>query len=93
MRAFVGAPKDAGLTDGSFATTGKFTRPARDVADRNNIQLVNLRALSALIRQCGGCADPDLIEAIRDKRKFRPKCESKMVLRMAGKGPGAGDGV
>jgi ssDNA-binding Zn-finger/Zn-ribbon topoisomerase 1 len=34
--------------------------------------------------------DPAALEILRDARKLCPKCERELVLRTAGKGPGAG---
>lgn len=43
-----------------------------------------------MLEDTGARLDPEALAVLKDTREFCPKCESRMVLRTAMKGVGAG---
>ncbi|MBL9139039.1 MAG: topoisomerase DNA-binding C4 zinc finger domain-containing protein [Verrucomicrobiales bacterium] len=44
-----------------------------------------------MLEEADAAYDPAMVELLNDERKFCPRCESSMVLRMARKGSHAGE--
>ncbi len=90
MREFLGTMTDTGIPNGIYVTTCGYTDEARDFASKHGIQLFAesqvvqcVLAMEATQRQVVG-------ELLADRRKFCPRCENEMVLRVARKGSNAG---
>jgi hypothetical protein len=61
------------------------------LADEHDIEVVNESGLAKLLESTDARFDPAVLEILHDTRKLCPKCEREMVLRTAGRGPGAGN--
>lgn len=90
VREFLGALKDAGIEKGIFVTLSSYTDPARQLADKHGIKLIDGIALEELLLAVHANYDPEITELLDDQRKFCPKCESRMVLRKSKNGHAAG---
>jgi restriction system protein len=90
VRELLGALTDAGIQRGLFITLGGYTGDARQLADKHGIVMVNETELAAMLEATDARFDPAVLEILHDSRKLCPKCEREMVLRTAGRGPGAG---
>lgn len=96
VRELYGVMAARGATGGFVVTSGVFTEEARAFAKGRNIELMDGKALHALIR---GVNVPGRIfrDALRDPLSvmttgapFCPECQSRMVKRQAKRGPNAG---
>lgn len=90
IREFLGALTHAGIERGIFITLRGYTTEARQLAQEHGIEFLDESGLAKLLDQADARFDPELIATLQDPQKFCPKCESKMVLRTARKGPNAG---
>jgi hypothetical protein len=90
VREFLGALTDSGINRGIFVTLCGYTADAKQLADKHGIKILNDARLVELLEQTNARFDPDFIAALKDPRKFCPKCEKEMVLRTAMRGAGAG---
>ncbi len=90
VREFLGALTDSGIQQGKFITLRGYTADARQLAEKHDIEIVNEVGLTQMIESTDARFDPDVLELLHDTRKFCPKCEREMVIRVAGKGPNAG---
>ncbi|MDB6065694.1 MAG: Restriction endonuclease [Pedosphaera sp.] len=90
IREFLGALTHAGIERGIFITLRGYTGEAKQLAQEHGIEFLDESGLAKLLDQANARFDPDLIAILQDTRKFCPKCESRMVLRTAKKGPNAG---
>lgn len=90
VREFLGALTDARIQRGIFITLRGYTGEARQLADKHGIEIVNTTGLTAMLEAVGAQSDPEILESLRDTRKFCPKCEREMVLRTScnGRNPG-----
>ena len=91
IREFIGALTDAGLTRGIFITMKGYTREAKDLADKHNIEILEEFRLISMLRSSDMAYDPAAQEILRDEQKYCPKCERPMILRTATKGPNPGE--
>lgn len=90
VREFLGALTDANISKGIFITLCGYTADAKALAEKHGIAIINESGLAKLIESSGAAVDPETTQLLADKRKFCPKCESEMVLRVAKKGPNPG---
>jgi hypothetical protein len=90
IREFLGALTDAGIQKGKFITLRGYTGEARQLAEKHDIEIVNEVGLTQMIESTDAQFDPEVLELLHDTRKFCPKCEREMVVRVAGKGPNPG---
>lgn len=90
VREFLGALTDVGIHKGVFITLCGYTGDAKRLAEKHGIEIVNETGLAGMIEDTDARFDPETLAILKDKRKLCPKCESKMVLRTATKGVGAG---
>jgi hypothetical protein len=90
VREFLGALTDAGIRKGKLITLRGYTGEARQLAEKHDIEIVNEAGLAQLIESTDAQFDPEVLELLHDTRKFCPKCEREMVMRVAGKGPNPG---
>ena len=90
VREFLGALTDAGIQKGKFITLRGYTGEARQLAEKHDIEIVNEAGLAQLIESTDAQFDPEVLELLHDTRKFCPKCEREMVMRIASKGPNVG---
>lgn len=90
VREFVGALTVARLAEGIFVALGPYTDDARDLANRQGIELVQEHQIVSMLQGSDARFDPAIIELLDDTRKFCPKCEAEMVLRTAAKGTNVG---
>jgi hypothetical protein len=90
VREFLGALTDAGIQRGIFITLRGYTGEAKQLADKHGIEIVNETGLAAMLEAADARFDPEVLEILRDTRKFCPKCERPMVLRTSRKGRDAG---
>lgn len=85
IREFIGALADSGIKNGIFITLCGYTAEAKELAERNNIEILNESGIVKMIDQTEARFDQEIIEFLNDKRKFCPKCGSEMVLRTSKK--------
>ncbi len=90
VREFLGALTDAGIQKGIFITLRGYSGDAKQLAGKHGIEIVNEVGLTQMLDSTDARSDPQVLELLRDTRKFCPKCEREMVIRIAGKGPNAG---
>ena len=90
IREFLGAMTDAGIPKGKFIILGDYTDDAKQLAEKNDIEIVNEVGLTQMIESTDARFDSEVFELLHDTRKFCPKCEREMVIRVAGKGPNPG---
>jgi len=90
VREFLGALTDAGIQQGRFITLCGYTSPAMQFAKKNGIEIVNEAELALMLESTDARLDPEVLDLLRDKRKFCPKCEREMVIRVAERGPDPG---
>jgi HJR/Mrr/RecB family endonuclease len=91
VREFLGALTDAGIQKGIFITLCGYTGEAKQLAEKHGIEIVNETGLAQMLEATNARIDPETLATLRDTRKFCPRCESEMVIRVATKGPGAGE--
>ncbi len=89
VREFLGALTDAGIQKGIFIALCGYTGEAKQLADKHGIEIIDEMGLVRMIESTDANCDPEVLDLLRDTRKFCPKCESEMVLRTASKGPSA----
>ena len=85
-----GALTEAGIQQGRFITLCGYTSPAMQFAKKNGIEIVNEAELALMLESTDARLDPEVLDLLRDKRKFCPKCEREMVIRVAERGPDPG---
>jgi hypothetical protein len=90
VREFLGALTDAGIQKGKLITLRGYTGEAKQLAEKHGIEIVNETGLAQMIESTDARFDPEVFELLHDTRKFCPKCERDMVIRVAGKGPNPG---
>jgi len=90
VREFLGALTDAGIRKGKLITLRGYTSEARQLAEKHDIEIVNGVGLAQMIESTDAQFDPEVLELLHDTRKFCPKCEREMVIRVASKGPKPG---
>lgn len=90
VREFLGALTDAGIKNGKLITLHGYTGEAKQLAEKHEIEIGNEVWLTQMLESTGARFDPAVLELLRDTRKFCPRCEREMVIRVAGKGPNAG---
>ncbi len=90
VREFLGALTDLDQAKGLMLTLGGYTAEAKRLADKHGIEILNETDLAEMLEATDSRFDPAVLEILHDKRKLCPKCEQEMVVRTAGKGPGAG---
>lgn len=90
VREFLGGMADANIQKGVFVTLNGYTDEAKSLAAKHAIETLGERDLATLIERAGVVGSPELLEIMSDSRKFCPKCESEMVVRVAGRGANAG---
>jgi hypothetical protein len=90
VREFLGALTDAGIQQGKFITLRGYTSQAMQFAKKHDIEIVNEAELTQMIESTDARFDPEVLDLLHDPRKFCPKCEREMVIRVAGQGPNPG---
>jgi len=90
VREFFGALMDADIPQGKFITLCGYTNAATQFAKRNNIEIVTEAGLAQMFDSTDAKSDPEVLNLLLDTRKFCPKCEREMVIRVAKNGPRPG---
>jgi restriction system protein len=90
VREFLGAMRDAGIEKGMFVALGGYTEPARELAAKHGIELIDGTRLTAMLKDVDARYDPEIIALLDDQRKFCPKCGNEMEIRTAQKGRNTG---
>jgi len=90
VREFLGALTDADLQQGKFITLCGYTNPAMQFAKRHDIEIVTEAELTQMLETTDVRFDPEVFDLLHETRKFCPKCEREMVIRIAEKGPHPG---
>lgn len=90
VREFLGALTDADIPRGKFITLCGYTNPALQLAKRHDIEIVTEAELARMLESTDARLDPEVRNLLQDTRKFCPKCELEMVVRVAEKGPNPG---
>jgi len=90
VREFLGALTDANIQQGKFFTLRGYTNQAMQFARKNGIEIVNEVGLAQMLESTDARFDPAVFELLRDTRKFCPKCERELVIRVAERGPNPG---
>jgi restriction system protein len=78
------------LGQSKLITLRGYSGEARQLAEKHGIEIVNEVGLAQLIESTDAQFDPEVLELLHDTRKFCPKCEREMVVRVASKGPNVG---
>jgi restriction system protein len=90
VREFLGALTDAGIQKGIFITLRGYTADAKHLAEKHDIEIVNEVGLTQMLESTDIRFDPDVLELLHNTRKFCPKCQRELVIRIAEKGPNPG---
>lgn len=90
VREFLGALTAEQIKDGVFVTLRGYSAEAKQFADKHGIEIINERGLVEMLENANARYNPEFVEILNDTRKICPKCERKMVLRTATKGPNRG---
>jgi restriction system protein len=90
VREFLGALTHAKVQKGIFITLRGYTGDAKMFADEHNIEMLNENDLTRLLDRTDARFDPQTLALLKDTKKFCPKCEREMVLKIARKGRSAG---
>ena len=90
MREFLGTLTDKRIPNGIYITTRGYTDEARDFACKHHIQLFEESQLVQCILDLAAAQLNEVNRLLADRRKFCPRCENEMVLRVARKGSNAG---
>ena len=90
VREFLGALTDANIPQGRLITLCGYTHPALQLAKRHDIEILTEAALTRMLEATSAGLDPEVLNLLRETRKFCPKCEREMIIRVAGKGPNPG---
>jgi hypothetical protein len=90
VREFLGALTDADLQQGKFITLCGYTNPAMQFAKRHDIEIVTGVELTQMLESADARFDPEVLGLLHDTRKFCPRCEREMVMRVAERGPDPG---
>jgi hypothetical protein len=86
IREFLGTLTDSGIPNGIFITLQGYTDDAKVLADKHNIALLSEVTVVKLLEEVHWQFNAEITSALDDRRKSCPKCESKLVLRTAGRG-------
>lgn len=90
VREFLGALKDVVIQKGIFITLRGYTDDAKQLAEKHGIEMVNEVVLTQMLESTDARSDPEVLELLHDERKFCPKCERELVVRVAERGPNRG---
>lgn len=90
IRGFLGAMVDAGIARGILIGSAGFTGPARELAARHGVELLDEDQVARRVLAAGGWRDPLFRSAFVAPPKLCPKCGSPLVERVARKGRGIG---
>lgn len=90
VREFLGALTDADIPQGKLITLCGCTHPAMQLAKKHDIEILTEAELARMLEATGAAFDPEVLDLLRETRKFCPKCEREMVIRVAEKGPNPG---
>jgi Restriction endonuclease/Topoisomerase DNA binding C4 zinc finger len=90
IREFVGALSIAKIPKGIFITVRGYTVEARQLAADHGIEVMDEAGLAQMLESTDARFDPDVLELLHDTRKFCPKCERQLIIRVAEKGPNPG---
>ncbi|MDB6032780.1 MAG: topoisomerase-like zinc finger-containing protein [Verrucomicrobiales bacterium] len=91
VREFLGAIKDAGLESGRLIALKDFSRDARALAQRHNVQLVDGKDLVKLMSEVNWENNPAIQSILNETTKICPQCDAEMVLRTVERGRRAGE--
>lgn len=91
VREFLGALTDADIRHGKFITLSGYTNQAMQFAKRHDIEILTEVDLTQMLESTDVPFDPEALNLLHDTRKFCPKCEREMVIRIAehGSNPGS----
>lgn len=90
VREFLGALTDADILRGKLITLNGYTNQAMQFAKRHDIEILTEAELTQMLESTDVRFDPEVLDLLQDTRKFCPKCEREMVLRVAERGPNPG---
>lgn len=91
IREFLGTLTDQQISNGIFVTIRGYTNEAKDLAAKHHIAVLDLNDLIKLMDEVGWRSNPAVQSILNDQRKWCPKCERELVLRVASKGRNAGN--
>jgi HJR/Mrr/RecB family endonuclease len=83
IREFLGTLTDSGISKGIFITMVGYSGEAKQLADKHGIQILNETDLVKMLGASSLMYSKEISELFSDERKFCPKCEKQMVLRIA----------
>ena len=90
VREFLGALTDADIQSGVFITLRGYTSDAKQLAEKRGIKILNETEFTRMLESTDAVFDPEVLELLHDTRKFCPRCESELVVRVARKGRNPG---
>ncbi len=90
IRGFLGAMVDAGIARGILIGSAGFTGPARELAARHGVEILDEEQVARGVLAAGGWRDPLFRSAFVAPPKLCPKCGSPLVERVARRGKGIG---
>jgi len=90
VREFLGALTDADIRHGKFITLSGYTNQAMQFAKRHDIEILTEAELTQMLESADVRFDPEVLDLLHDTRKYCPKCEREMVIRVAEHGPNPG---
>lgn len=90
IRELLGTLTTSGIPKGVFVTMRGYSDEARDLGVKHGLVLLDQKQLAELIIGLGPTHGAEVLALLNDPRKFCPKCETEMVLRIAKRGVKAG---
>ena len=79
IRELLGTMVDQGIPHGVFVTMHGYTKPAKDLADRNNVILCDAKYLESLINSSAAKDKLKMLELLYSTEKECPRCRNMMV--------------
>ena len=82
IREFLGALTDSKISKGVFITLVGYSDEARQLADKHGIQILDESDLIKMLENTGLIYSSEIFRLFSDERKFCPKCEKQMLLKI-----------
>ena|ERR1035437_3824673 len=83
IREFLGTLTDTKIQNGIFITLTGYSGEAKALADKHGIKILNESDVVKMLEESGLRYSQEVSELLSDSRKFCPKCENELVLRVA----------
>jgi restriction system protein len=90
VRELKGAMSIENIPKGILVTVVGYSEEAQQLGRKQGIALLNVERLADLIEAAGLASNEQFTKNLYDETKYCPKCEKRLVQRIAEKGPNRG---